>query len=81
MPIKWTAFNAGPTAIEALLVNAVDATFVGPSPTINGYIKSRGEKFVVVAGTASGGAGMVVRKGSGINGEGDFPAKRLRRRS
>src|SRR5580704_8582227 len=54
--IKWTAFNAGPTAIESLFANAVDATFVGPSPTINGYIKSRGEKFVIVAGSASGGA-------------------------
>src|SRR5512135_22373 len=60
--IQWTAFNAGPTAIEALFANAVDATFVGPSPTINGYIKSRGEQFVIVAGGASGGAGLVVRK-------------------
>src|SRR5438034_5159453 len=43
--IKWTSFNAGPTAIESLFTDAVDATFIGPSPTINGYIKSRGEKF------------------------------------
>jgi len=38
--------------------------FVGPSATINGYIKSRGEKFVIVAGSASGGAGLVVRQDS-----------------
>jgi hypothetical protein len=50
--------NAGPTAIESLFTDAIDATFVGPSPTINGYIKSRGEKFVIVAGGASGGAGL-----------------------
>src|SRR3954452_16516604 len=56
--IKWTSFNAGPTAIESLFTDAVDATFVGPSPTINGFIKSRGEKFVVIAGSASGGAGL-----------------------
>src|SRR5438094_2475941 len=37
VPIKWIAFNAGPTAIESLFADAVDATFVGPSPTINGY--------------------------------------------
>src|SRR5690242_12397828 len=40
VPIKWIAFNAGPTAIESLFADAVDATFVGPSPTINGFIKS-----------------------------------------
>src|SRR5262245_25082931 len=43
--IKWSLFNAGPTAIEAMFADAVDATFVGPSPAINGFIKSRGEKF------------------------------------
>jgi NitT/TauT family transport system substrate-binding protein len=75
--IRWTAFNAGPTAIESLLVNAVDATFVGPSPTINGYIKSRGGKFVVVAGTASGGAGLIVRKDSGIHSDKDFAGKTI----
>ena len=75
--IQWTAFNAGPTAIESLFANAVDATFVGPSPTINGYIKSRGEKFVVVAGSASGGAGLVVRKGAGILSEKDFAGKTI----
>ncbi len=75
--IRWTAFNAGPTAIESLLVNAVDATFVGPSPTINGYIKSRGGKFVVVAGTASGGAGLIVRRSSGIQSEKDFAGKTI----
>jgi NitT/TauT family transport system substrate-binding protein len=75
--IKWTAFNAGPTAIESLFANAVDATFVGPSPTVNGFIKSRGEKFVIVAGSASGGAGLVVRKDSGIHSEKDFADKTI----
>src|SRR6266545_3318948 len=61
VPIAWSSFNAGPTAIEALFGNAIDAVYVGPSPTINGYIKSKGEKFVIVAGAASGGAGLVLR--------------------
>ena len=73
--IQWAAFNAGPTAIESLFTDAVDATFVGPSPTINGYIKSKGEKFVVVAGSASGGAGLVVRGDAGITTEKDFGGK------
>jgi NitT/TauT family transport system substrate-binding protein len=73
--IQWTAFNAGPTAIEAIFTDAVDATFVGPSPTINGYIKSKGEKFVVVSGSASGGAGLVVRGDAGITTAKDFGGK------
>jgi NitT/TauT family transport system substrate-binding protein len=73
--IQWTAFNAGPTAVEALFTDAVDATFVGPSPTINGYIKSKGEKFVVVSGGASGGAGLVVRGDAGITTTKDFGGK------
>lgn len=76
-PIRWSSFNAGPTAIEALFADAVDATFVGPSPTINGYIKSKGEKFVIVAGSASGGAGLVVRKESGIKSDKDFAGKTI----
>lgn len=73
--VKWTSFNAGPTAIEALFTDAIDATFVGPNPTINGFLKSKGEKFVIVAGAASGGAGLVVRKDAGINSEKDFGGK------
>lgn len=75
VPVKWISFDAGPTAIEALFTDAVDATFVGPSPTINGYIRSKGEKFVIVAGGASGGAGLVLRKDSGIKSDRDFNGK------
>lgn len=75
VPIHWTSFNAGPTAIEALFTDAIDATFVGPSPAINGFVRSRGEKFVVLAGAASGGAGLVVRKDAAIRNERDFDGK------
>src|SRR2546422_670155 len=75
VPIKWSSFNAGPTAIEAIFTDAVDATFVGPNPAINGFIKSKGEKFVIIAGCASGGSGLVVRKDAGIKTERDFKGK------
>jgi len=75
--VRWTAFNAGPTAIEALFSDAIDAAYLGPGPTINGYIKSHGEKFVVIAGSASGGAALVVRNDSGIKSEKDFAGKTL----
>jgi NitT/TauT family transport system substrate-binding protein len=52
---KQACKSNGPPSTPApppsnLFTDAVDATFVGPSPTINGYIKSRGEKFVIVSG-------------------------------
>jgi NitT/TauT family transport system substrate-binding protein len=77
LSIRWQSFNAGPTAIEALFSDAVDATYVGPSPTINGYVKSHGDKFVIVAGAASGGSAVVVRTDSGIKSDKDFNGKTL----
>jgi NitT/TauT family transport system substrate-binding protein len=74
VPIRWTSFNAGPTAIESLFSGAIDATYVGPNPAINGYLKSKGQ-FVIIAGAASGGAGLVVRKDAGIASEKDFNGK------
>lgn len=53
-------FNAGPAAIEALNAKAVDMTWVGPSPTVNGYTKSGGRNLRIVAGATSGGASLVV---------------------
>ncbi|MCZ2402957.1 ABC transporter substrate-binding protein [Paenarthrobacter sp. Z7-10] len=61
--LKPLTFNAGPAAIEALFSSAVDMAFVGPNPTVNGYAKSKGTALRVVAGAASGGAGLVVRTG------------------
>ena len=75
LPVKWTIFNAGPSAVEALFVDAIDATYIGPNPSINGYIKSEGSSFRIVAGSASGGAALVVRSDAGINTERDFNDK------
>ncbi|HYE30298.1 MAG TPA: ABC transporter substrate-binding protein [Methylomirabilota bacterium] len=75
--VAWTSFNAGPTAIESLFTDAIDMTYIGPGPAVNGFIKSRGEKFVVISGAASGGAGLVVRGDAGINSEKDFNNKKV----
>ena len=75
VPIRWSVFNAGPTAIEALLVGAIDAAYVGPNPALNGYIKTRGEGLRIIAGGASGGAALVVRADTGITSEKDFVGK------
>ncbi len=36
-------FNAGPALIEALFAGDIDIGYVGPSPAINGYVKSHGQ--------------------------------------
>ena len=75
--VQWTSFNAGPSAIEALFAGAIDMTYVGPNPAINGYVRSNGEALRVVAGAASGGASLIVRSDSGINKPEDFHGKRV----
>jgi NitT/TauT family transport system substrate-binding protein len=61
LTLQTFTFNAGPAAIEALFAGGIDATFVGPNPALNGYIRSRGEALRVIAGATSAGASLVVR--------------------
>jgi len=75
--IEWRSFNAGPSAIEALFAGAIDMTYVGPNPAINGYVRSNGEALRIIAGATSGGASLVVRGDSGINRAADFHDKRI----
>jgi len=75
--IEWQSFNAGPSAIEALFAGAIDMTYVGPNPAINGCVRSNGEALRIIAGATSGGAALVVRGDSGINGPQDFHGKRI----
>jgi NitT/TauT family transport system substrate-binding protein len=75
--IEWRSFNAGPSAIEALLAGAIDMTYVGPNPAINGYVRSNGEALRIIAGATSGGAALVIRGDSGINKAEDFHGKRI----
>src|SRR5579864_793912 len=75
--VQWTSFNAGPSAIEALFAGAIDMTYVGPNPAINGYVRSNGEALRVIAGAASGGASLIVRNDAGINKSDDFHGKRI----
>lgn len=59
--LTTSVFNAGPAAIEAMAGGAVDATFIGPNPSINGFANSGGKLLRVVAGTTYGGASLVVK--------------------
>ncbi len=75
--VDWKIFNAGPSAIEALFAGAIDLTYIGPNPAINGYVRSQGEALRIVAGATSGGAGLVVRADSGIQKPEDFHGKKI----
>ncbi len=66
-----------PSAIEALFAGEIDATYIGPNPAINGYIRSEGKALRIVAGATSGGALFVVRPDSGITKPADLAKKRL----
>jgi NitT/TauT family transport system substrate-binding protein len=58
--LEVATFNAGTEAIEAMFSGAIDMTFIGPNPAINGFAQSEGEALRIVAGTTSGGASLVV---------------------
>jgi NitT/TauT family transport system substrate-binding protein len=59
--LKTATFNAGGEAIEALFADAIDATYIGPNPAINGFAKSGGKALRIISGATSGGAYLVVR--------------------
>lgn len=73
--LETFTFNAGPAAIEALLSGALDATYVGPNPAINAYVKSKGQGVRVLAGAATGGAFFVVQPD--IAGAADLRGKKV----
>ncbi|HEY3282581.1 MAG TPA: ABC transporter substrate-binding protein [Armatimonadota bacterium] len=75
--LETVAFNAGPSEIEALFAGQVDIGYIGPGPTINGWVQSKGRLLRVVAGAASGGASLVVRKDAGVGSWRDLSGKRV----
>jgi len=70
-------FGSGPAAIEALLADEVDMTYVGPSPAINGFIRSDGKALRVIAGAVQGGAVFVRRSDVVLNQKVDFSGRRF----
>jgi len=75
--VETFAFNAGPSAIESLLANRIDVSYIGPNPAINGYVVSDGKGVKVIAGATSAGASFLVRNDSGINSVKDLGGKKF----
>jgi NitT/TauT family transport system substrate-binding protein len=75
--IEWYIYNAGPSAMEAILADSIDLTYVGPSPALNAYTKSKGEEIRIVAAAAAGGAALVVQPDSGLKEPAHFRGKKI----
>jgi NitT/TauT family transport system substrate-binding protein len=75
--VEWFTYNAGPSAMEALLLGAIDLAYVGPSPALNAYVKSRGEEVRVIAGATLGGSALVVPGDGRVREPEDFRGKRI----
>lgn len=73
--INWYVYNAGPSAMEAVFARSIELTYVGPSPAINAFVRSRGEDIRMVAGAVEGGAALVVPSGSTLKTARDFQGK------
>jgi NitT/TauT family transport system substrate-binding protein len=70
--VEWFAYNAGPSAMEAIFAGSIDLTYVGPSPVLNAYIRSQGQEIRVLAGAAEGGSALVVPGDGRISKPADF---------
>jgi NitT/TauT family transport system substrate-binding protein len=73
--IEVVTYNSGTEAIEALLSGAIDASFIGPNPAINGFAKSDGTALRIVSGTTSGGASLIVD--DSISSPADLAGKKI----
>ncbi|MGW2649034.1 aliphatic sulfonate ABC transporter substrate-binding protein [Streptomyces sp. NPDC001393] len=74
--VEPQVFNAGPSEIEALNAGAVDIGWIGPSPAINGYVRSGGRSLRIISGSVSGGAELVVDP-SKIKSVADLKGKKI----
>jgi NitT/TauT family transport system substrate-binding protein len=75
--IEWFVYNAGPSAMEALAAGSIDLTYVGPNPALNLYSKAQGEEVRIIAGSANGGAALVVQADGRLSKPADFRGKAI----
>lgn len=75
--LEWRSFNAGPSAMEALVAGAIDLTYVGSSPVINAHVRTKGRSIRVLAPVAMGGNALVVRPGLDLQTAEDFRGRRI----
>ena len=77
MPVDWYDFGAGPEAMEALRTGSLDVCYVGPNPALNAHLKTAGKEVRVIAGSARGGAALVVQGDGGVKDAQDLRGLRI----
>jgi NitT/TauT family transport system substrate-binding protein len=77
LKVEWFVYNAGPSAMEAVFAKSVDLTYVGPGPALNAYTKSSGAEIRLIAGSANGGAALVVQPDQNLKAAADFRGKKI----
>lgn len=77
LKLDWYVYNAGPSAMEAIFANSIDLTYVGPNPAINAHVKSAGKEVRIVAGSANGGAALVVQPDLPAKTAADFKGRKI----
>lgn len=75
--IEWRRFNAGPSAMENLIAGVVDVSYVGPSPALNLYNRTKGKDCRLLVGAAKGGAGLVLQRDFEVKNENSWKNKRI----
>lgn len=59
--IEYFVFPSGSAAVEAFKGGALDISYIGPNPAINGFVTTNGKLLRIVSGATSGGAQFVVQ--------------------
>lgn len=72
--VKWTAFNAGPSEVEALFAGDIDIGYIGPVPAITANVKSDGD-VLILSGATMAGAELVTSPDSAIESAADLDGK------
>ncbi len=76
--LEWfLSTTPGPSAMEAIFAESIDLTYVGPGPALNAYTKSNGGEVRLIAGSANGGAALVVQPDQNLKTAGDFRGKKI----
>lgn len=72
--VTWTAFNAGPSEVEAIFAGEIDLGYIGPVPAINANVKSDGD-VKIIANACDAGAVLIKSKDSEIKTVADLQGK------
>lgn len=72
--VKWTAFNAGPSEVEALFAGDIDIGYIGPVPAISANVKSKGD-VSIISGASLAGAELIKAPNANIKTAADLDGK------